>query len=183
MSYYPRVTNICGKVSLNCELNLENILGNHHFKTLTRKKYNPRRFSGLISKYMETKLTFLIFKNGKIIITGAKTIREMNEAMMDLGFELYLLENVMEIPQEVIITNICASVNVGHTIDLVRLKELHPFQSDYEYELFANLKYRKDGLCFTVCRSGVLFVCGIKDINKVNNIFNDCINEIKLAFI
>ena len=52
----------------------------------TNAKFNPERFPGLIMKFNGCSIT--IFKNGKIIITGTKTIPEVENLLDELEKKL-----------------------------------------------------------------------------------------------
>lgn len=55
---------------------------------LDRVVYIPEEFSGLVYKTSGDSVTFLLFKNGKIICTGAKKEEEVFEAVKKLKEEL-----------------------------------------------------------------------------------------------
>jgi len=63
------------------ELNLEQLsvaLG------LENSEYEPEQFPGLLYRPLETEGTFLIFRNGKILLTGAKSSGNADEAFIEL---------------------------------------------------------------------------------------------------
>ena len=70
-----KVQNIVASGSINLTLNL-NILA----LQLENTVYEPEQFPGLIYKLEEPTATFLLFSNGKIVCTGTKTEKEVNDA-------------------------------------------------------------------------------------------------------
>jgi len=46
--------------------------------------YEPEEFPGLIYRMMEPKVVILMFASGKLVCTGAKTEREVYEAVYKL---------------------------------------------------------------------------------------------------
>ena len=65
-----KITNICAKFRVKGRIDLNSLYENQHFSMFSSKKYNPNRLSALIAKYLDTKLTFLIFPNGFVCMTG-----------------------------------------------------------------------------------------------------------------
>lgn len=55
---------------------------------LENAEYEPEQFPGVLYKHPEVTGTFLIFKNGKVILTGAKDTDDAKSAFMKLFDEL-----------------------------------------------------------------------------------------------
>ena len=70
-----KVQNIVASGQIGMDLNL-NILG----VKLPHTEYEPEQFPGLVHKLKGTNATFLLFSNGKIVCTGTKTEKEVNDA-------------------------------------------------------------------------------------------------------
>ena len=73
-----KVENIVASASLGVELDLFNIA-----MGLDNVEYEPEQFPGAIMRLKETKTTLLLFKNGKVICSGAK-----NEAQIGRSIRL-----------------------------------------------------------------------------------------------
>ena len=69
------VQHIVASGQIGMDLNL-NILG----VKLPHTEYEPEQFPGLVHKLKGTNATFLLFSNGKIVCTGTKTEKEVNDA-------------------------------------------------------------------------------------------------------
>lgn len=74
-----KVQNIVASGNINVDLNL-NILA----LELENTEYEPEQFPGLVYKLDEPTTTFLLFSNGKLVCTGTKSRKELNEAMGQL---------------------------------------------------------------------------------------------------
>lgn len=75
-SMYPRVNNIVATVELNSRLSLRSLSD-----TMSNCEYNPRRFSALIVRMKHPKSTALVFASGKLVITGARSMEDLEQAV------------------------------------------------------------------------------------------------------
>lgn len=73
------VQNIVASGSVNLTLNL-NLLA----LELENTEYEPEQFPGLVYKLGEPNATFLLFSNGKLVCTGTKNKKELEEARAKL---------------------------------------------------------------------------------------------------
>jgi len=73
------VQNIVASGNINMTLNL-NILS----LALENTEYEPEQFPGLVYKLDEPTATFLLFTNGKLVCTGTKNRKQLEEAMNQL---------------------------------------------------------------------------------------------------
>lgn len=71
-----RVENIVASADLGVDLDLYGIA-----KASSDIDYEPEQFPGAICKIKEPKAALLLFKNGKIICTGAKTKADIRRAI------------------------------------------------------------------------------------------------------
>ena len=71
-----RVENIVASTDLGVDLDLYGIA-----KVSTDVDYEPEQFPGAICKVHDPKTALLLFKNGKIICTGAKTRNDIRRAI------------------------------------------------------------------------------------------------------
>ncbi|MBT4174069.1 TATA-box-binding protein, partial [archaeon] len=55
---------------------------------LSNTEYEPEQFPGLVYKLPGTRATFLLFSNGKIVCTGTRSEKKLNEAVDLLIVEL-----------------------------------------------------------------------------------------------
>jgi transcription initiation factor TFIID TATA-box-binding protein len=70
-----QIQNIVASASLNFRVNLDQLA-----MDCEDTEYEPEQFPGLIFRLAEPKTVMLIFKSGKMIVTGAKTVQQANAA-------------------------------------------------------------------------------------------------------
>jgi len=73
------VQNIVASGSINLTLNL-NLLA----LELENTEYEPEQFPGLVYKLEEPNATFLLFSNGKLVCTGTKNKKQLEDSMKQL---------------------------------------------------------------------------------------------------
>tara|TARA_Y100000310_G_scaffold319481_1_gene374837 strand:+ start:580 stop:1146 length:567 start_codon:yes stop_codon:yes gene_type:complete len=78
-----KIQNIVASGTVGMDLNL-NVLA----MKLDNTEYEPEQFPGLVYKLPAAKATFLLFSNGKIVCTGTKSEKEVDEALDKLVEEL-----------------------------------------------------------------------------------------------
>lgn len=78
----PRITvqNIVASGSIDLSLNL-NVLA----LQLENTEYEPEQFPGLVYKLVDPPATFLLFSNGKLVCTGTKDKKQLEESMRQLN--------------------------------------------------------------------------------------------------
>ncbi|MCL6500425.1 MAG: TATA-box-binding protein [Candidatus Pacearchaeota archaeon] len=73
------VQNIVASGSINIVMNLNELA-----LKLENTEYEPEQFPGLVYKLEEPNATFLLFSNGKLVCTGTKNRKQLDEAMKKL---------------------------------------------------------------------------------------------------
>ena len=86
----PKITvqNIVASGSIDVDLNL-----NIFALELENTEYEPEQFPGLVYKLDDPTATFLLFSNGKLVCTGTKNRKQLEESMRQLN------KNVKEVIQ------------------------------------------------------------------------------------
>jgi transcription initiation factor TFIID TATA-box-binding protein len=69
------IQNIVASASLDFHVNLDQLA-----MECENTEYEPEQFPGLIFRLAEPKTVMLIFKSGRMIVTGAKTVQQANTA-------------------------------------------------------------------------------------------------------
>jgi len=77
------VQNMVASGSIGIDLNLNSLA-----VQLPNTEYEPEQFPGLVYKLLGTRATFLLFSNGKIVCTGTRSEKKLNEAVDLLIVEL-----------------------------------------------------------------------------------------------
>jgi len=81
--YKFQVENIVSSAKLESKLNLDDIAFN-----LENSEYEPEQFPGLVYRMTEPKVAFLLFGSGKIVITGARSVKDVNIAVEKVSRKL-----------------------------------------------------------------------------------------------
>ncbi len=71
-----RIENIVASANLNADIDLYALA-----RELDNVEYEPEQFPGAILKLKDPKTSLLVFKNGKMICTGAKSEKEVRRAI------------------------------------------------------------------------------------------------------
>lgn len=74
------VQNIVASGSIDMKLNL-NLLA----LQLENTEYEPEQFPGLVYKLVDPTATFLLFSNGKLVCTGTKNKKQLEDSMVQLN--------------------------------------------------------------------------------------------------
>jgi len=155
-----RIENMVASTDLGMDLDLAKLA-----ITLMDVKYEPENFPGLIYRLKDPKATLLIFRTGKVVITGAKSLEQVNAAadavasiVRKAGFP------ISKVPRSEV-QNIVASADLGQKIDLtVTLMALGLEEVEYEPEVFPGLVYRMDDpkVVILIFSSGKLVCTGAR---------------------
>ena len=151
----PVIENVISTAHMGCQLDLRNIAS----KTVNAE-YNPKRFSALILRQRNPKTTALVFYNGKMVCTGAKSeelskqaARKFARMIQKLGYDVRF--------NDFKIQNVVACCNVGFLIHLHDLSMFH--DCNYEPEMFPGLTYRmENGVVINIFTSGKLVITGAR---------------------
>ena len=129
-------------------------------------EYKPEVFPGVPFRMKKPKTCTLIFRTGKMVCTGAKSVRQARKAILKVARELKKGGIVMAPEEpEIQVTNIVASVILDGSVDLLTL-----YESDrrgrgrliYEPEQFPAIIYRMENprVVFLIFSSGKLVCTG-----------------------
>lgn len=150
--------NVVSTVNLNCPLDLMKI----NFRT-RNSEYNPSRFSGIVMRIREPHTTALLFKSGKMVVTGAKNeddsrlaARKFARIIQKLGFPVKFLDFKIQ--------NIVGTCDLRFPIRVESLNQMHGQFSSYEPELFPGLIYRmvKPRVVLLIFVNGKLVMTGAR---------------------
>ena len=158
-TFQIRVQNIVATVNLGItDIDIQKIS-----QTARNAEYNPRRFAAVIIRIREPRTTALIFKSGKMIVTGAKTEVDSRNAckiyaaiIQKVGFDVTIREYKIQ--------NMTATCDVGFPIRLEGLTYAHAAMTTYEPELFPGIVYRMPvpKVVLLIFVSGKVVVTGAK---------------------
>ncbi len=125
--------------------------------------YNPDQFPGLVYRLSNPKVTALIFKSGKMVVTGAKSVNQLVYAVKKIIRSLIDAGIPIRGVPKTQIQNIVASANLYAYVDL----ETAAYAlegSMYEPEQFPGLIYRMQDpqVVLLIFSSGKMVITGAK---------------------
>ncbi len=161
-----KVQNVVTSVNLGMDIDLDVIT--NKFRDVN---YNMNRFPGLCIKISKPKCVVLLFKNGKMVITGLKQTSHIKIILKKMQKRLETIE--IQIPEnpEYRVVNMVVSANIGMKINL-DLSSMSLERTIYEPEVFPGMIYRMQDpvkCVFLVFTTGKFVITGLKneeDIEK-----------------
>jgi transcription initiation factor TFIID TATA-box-binding protein len=149
------------------------------------KDYEAEQFPGLTYRVEDPKVCVLLFRSGKAVATGAKSVDDIHAAfqkvhneLTDAGFELWDFDQ-----DSIEIQNLVVTHNYGETLDLSELIITMPFdKTEYEPEVFPGLIYRIDdpkSVCL-VFSSGKCVITGCKSLDEAEEATEHLVEELNL---
>ncbi len=160
------VQNIVASVDLKTDLDLARLSDE-----LEGAEYNPDSFPALIVKIKSPKVSFLVFRNGKVNCTGAKSIQMARRGVSELIRRLESLGIQIKAAPEIVVTNVVATVDLGATLNLDEIA-LNIENIEYEPEQFPGLVYKPYGsnISVLVFGTGKLVLAGMKHASDADEI-------------
>lgn len=163
--FKAKINNIVTTTELNRSLDLHGIC-----HTLANVEYNPEKFNGAILKITEPSCTLLLFKSGKVVITGVKSNAEAVKASKRLEKELAKVGYKVKCA-DITCRNITASFDSGGKIHLDKIYYSNYKRCIYEPEEFPGLKFRNYNEripLFIVFNSGKIILTGVKNLKNID---------------
>ncbi|ANQ08624.1 TATA-box-binding protein [Plasmodium coatneyi] len=149
--------------------------------SIRNAEYNPSKINTLIVRLNKPKCTVLIFKSGRLMLTGTKTKADAIYGCKKIGKIIKLVTNEPVKLDGFNIENIIASADCNMPIRLEMLAHDHKDYCNYEPELFAGLVYRykptsKLKSVILIFVSGKIIITGCKSVQKLYTVFDDIYN-------
>ena len=134
------IQNIVASTSLEQELDLNAIE-----EALDGAVYNPKQFPGLVYRLKDPKTATLLFKSGKVVCTGAKTVEKVKIAIDKVKEDLKKANIYITIEPKIEVQNMVATSDLEQEINLNTVAiTLGLEKVEYEPEQFPGLVYRLD---------------------------------------
>ena len=126
-------------------------------------EYRPKVFPGLCFRLKSPKTATLIFSTGRMVCTGAKSIRQAKEAVHIVRRRLKGEGIIAEVGAEITVQNIVASAVLDRSVDLDRAVEVLD-NIMYEPEQFPGAIYRMEEpkVVILIFSQGKLVITGAK---------------------
>jgi transcription initiation factor TFIID TATA-box-binding protein len=162
-----KIENVVASASLGTELDLQALA-----VSLDGADYEPEQFPGLIYRLKEPKTATLLFRSGKVVCTGAKSLDQVKLAIDKVTTQIRKAGISLDSEPKIEVQNIVASSDLGQKINLnVIAITLGLEHVEYEPEQFPGLVYRLDEpkVVLLIFGSGKLVCAGARipqDIEK-----------------
>ncbi len=174
-----KIENVVASTTLGEELDLPSIA-----LSIDGADYEPVRFPGLIYRIKDPKTATLLFRSGKVVCTGAKSLPDVDIAITKVAKQLEKAGVKIKKRPEIVVQNIVASSDLGHEIDLNAIAiTLGLERVEYEPEQFPGLVYRLDSpkVVVLLFGSGKLVCTGAKHVEDVGVAVDKITEELKAA--
>ena len=165
--------------SLGEELDLKAIA-----RVLGGAEYEPEQFPGLIYRLKEPKTAILLFRSGKVVCTGAKSLDHVKIAIDLVAKQIGAAGIPVKEKPEIVVQNIVATSDLGAQIDLNAVAiSLGLGKVEYEPEQFPGLVYRIDvpKVVVLLFGSGKLVCTGARKPSDVERAVERITQELKAA--
>jgi TATA-box binding protein (TBP) (component of TFIID and TFIIIB) len=154
-----KISNVVIQCKLSTELNLYQLA-----KQLTNVIYNPGKFSALMYRSRKCLGSCLIFKNGKFIVLGARSI---HEATINCRRYMRIIQKICghgDIEYTPKIVTMTAVYDTGYPLNLNLLYTALKGESSLEAEIFGALFHKSVKLkChLSIFQSGKVTITGLK---------------------
>ena len=157
-----KIENVVASTAIGVEIDLREVA-----HMLEGADYDPEQFPGLVYRTKNPKAAALIFRSGKIVCTGAKSIDDVERSLQIVFGKMEGLGiDVIGKPQ-IIVQNIVASADLKSELNLNAIAiGLGLENIEYEPEQFPGLVYRikEPKIVVLVFGSGKLVVTGGKTL-------------------
>ncbi len=170
-----KIQNIVASTSLEHDIPLVKLA-----EALPNTEYNPEQFPGLVMRIKEPKTSALIFSSGKVVCTGAKSMRKVREAVQAIIKNIGKIKLKITIKPKINIQNMVASGSIGVDLNLNSLAmELE--NTEYEPEQFPGLVYKLSGTraTFLLFSNGKIVCTGTRSEDKLNEAVDKLIANLK----
>ena len=172
-----KIENVVASTSLGDDLDLQKIA-----HSLGEAEYEPKKFPGLIFRLKEPKTATLLFRSGKVVCTGAKSLEDVRRAINKVAKAVGSLGIPVKKNPEIEVQNIVASSDLGTGINLNAIAiSLSLEKVEYEPEQFPGLVYRLDKpkVVVLLFGSGKLVCTGARKPEDVGEAVDKITEELK----
>ncbi|MDY6959256.1 MAG: TATA-box-binding protein [Halobacteriota archaeon] len=162
--YSIKIENVVASTNIQQEIDLK------RFASLVEDaEYDRERFPGIVYRTKDPKVAALIFKSGKIVCTGAKSVADVHTGLEKVFDKMRSMDIDVIKDYEVKVQNIVATAVLGsHLIDLNAIAVGLGLENvEYEPEMFPGLVYRLTDpkVVVLIFGSGKIVITGGKSIN------------------
>ena len=171
------IVNVVASTGIGQEINLKQAT-----LALDGADYDPKRFPGLVYRTKEPKTAALIFRSGKIVCTGAKSINDVYKGLEKVFQSLRNIGIDVKGTPEIKVQNIVASADLHSVLNLNAIATGLGLENiEYEPEQFPGLVYRVSDpkVVILLFGSGKLVITGGKKPEDAANAVDRIVEELK----
>ena len=173
-----KIENVVASTTIANELDLSQLS-----KKLPDGEYEPEQFPGLVLRLEEPKTAALLFRSGKVVCTGAKTIGDVKRAIAKVCQKVQKAgANVFDEP-DITVQNIVASANLHAQLNLNAIALAIGLEKvEYEPEQFPGLVYRLEDphVVVLLFGSGKLVCTGARKAEQVSEAIDKISQELDM---
>jgi len=155
------IVNIVASANLNATIDLYNLA-----ITIPNIEYEPEQFPGAILKLKEPKVSMLLFKNGKVICSGASSEAQIPMAIYKASKMIHEIQKNVKVQKnaDYTVVNLVTTANLNMTLDLFKTA-MESDNVEYEPEQFpgAILRIHDPKLTLLLFKNGKLICAGAKN--------------------
>ncbi|MCD6434171.1 MAG: TATA-box-binding protein [Candidatus Diapherotrites archaeon] len=154
------IVNLVAASDLKATLDLYNLA-----ISIPEIEYEPEQFPGAILKLKEPKVSMLLFKNGKIICSGASSEKEIAQGIRKASKLIHEIQPDVKVQRKVSyeVVNLVATANLNLELDLFQIA-MKLDNVEYEPEQFPGAILRIDDppLTMLLFKNGKMICAGAK---------------------
>lgn len=155
-----QIVNLVASANLNATLDLYNLA-----VTIPNIEYEPEQFPGAILKLKEPKVSMLLFKNGKVIISGASSEEQITQGIRKASKLIHEIQPSVKVVNkpDFEVVNLVATANLHMALDLFKTA-LELDNVEYEPEQFpgAILRIADPKITLLLFKNGKVICAGAK---------------------
>jgi len=174
-----KIENVVASTSLGAELDLQAIA-----LALDGAEYEPEQFPGLIYRLKEPKTATLLFRSGKAVCTGGKSLEQVKLAIGKVAKQVEAAGVAVKKDPKIEVQNIVATSDFGAKINLNAIAMTLGLENvEYEPEQFPGLVYRlaSPKVVVLLFGSGKLVCTGARKPEDVEIAVDKITEELKAA--
>lgn len=177
LSDYPSVhiENVVASTSLGIPVDLIALS-----RQLVGAEYNPERFPGVVLRTEAPKAATLVFRSGKVVCTGAKSVEDVHYSLRRVFQEIKGLGVAVQEP-DIIIQNIVASADLGVQLDLGAVAAAIGLENvEFEPEMFPGLVRRLETpkAVILLFGSGKMIITGARSVKNCESALGAIVHEL-----
>jgi transcription initiation factor TFIID TATA-box-binding protein len=174
-----KIENIVASAVIGEDIDLQKLS-----RELERVEYDSERFPGLICRIEDPKTATLLFRSGKVVCTGARSLGDAQKAIDIIAEKVKKTGAKIYKNHKITVQNIVATCELGVELNLNAIAlTLSLEKVEYEPEQFPGLVYRveKPAMVLLIFSSGKVVCTGAREPKEIELGLNQVLEELKGA--